>query len=366
MVELTQASRQWASRPNDERYLNLVTMQKALHANRVNSKEVPFALNQLTALAKGADLQVTLDPHGRHGANMTNWAYNQLCATVKAPASFISELSAPLAASVLNERIQLAGAANGNKQVMAYLNGSSGLSPTLQAVTSPSYGRIYCDDITSMLIDRFGDGRTGDFVVPGEFGKAVPVTKANTTLYASDRDMFVFLADEKHRIIIPGKDGERDNDLARGFFIWNSEVGARTFGISTFLFRYVCCNRIVWGAQEVKEFTMRHTSLAPERFLSEVMPLIRDYTQSSTRAITDQVAAARAARIDDVDLFLSRFVGKRQVEELKLIHELEEDQPIRTLWDATNAVTALAREIPWADKRLDLERIGGEIFALAA
>jgi hypothetical protein len=33
--------------------------------------------------------------------------------------------------------------------------------------------------------------------VPGEFGQRVAVTKQNTTLYASDRDMFVFLADEE-------------------------------------------------------------------------------------------------------------------------------------------------------------------------
>jgi len=36
--------------------------------------------------------------------------------------------------------------------------------------------------------------------VPGEFGRRVTVTKENTTLYASDRDMFVFLADEENRM----------------------------------------------------------------------------------------------------------------------------------------------------------------------
>jgi hypothetical protein len=41
--------------------------------------------------------------------------------------------------------------------------------------------------------------------VPGEFGQRVTVTQDNTTLFASDRDMFVFLADEENRIELPSR-----------------------------------------------------------------------------------------------------------------------------------------------------------------
>ena len=82
---------------------------------------------------------------------------------------------------------------------------------------------------------RFGDGVTGEWRVPGEFGKRVTVDRENTTLYASDRDMFVFLADEDRRIEVAGR------SLARGFFVWNSEVGDKTLGAGFFLFDYVCC-----------------------------------------------------------------------------------------------------------------------------
>ena len=34
----------------------------------------------------------------------------------------------------------------------------------------------------------------------GEFGKQVEITRDNTTIYGSDRDMFIFLADEENRI----------------------------------------------------------------------------------------------------------------------------------------------------------------------
>jgi hypothetical protein len=61
----------------------------------------------------------------------------------------------------------------------------------LRAATGPRYGRIWNSDVTDALISRFGDGITGTWRVPGEFGKAIIVDKGNTTLYASDRDMFV-------------------------------------------------------------------------------------------------------------------------------------------------------------------------------
>ncbi len=64
----------------------------------------------------------------------------------------------------------------------------------------------------------------------GRFGKRVTVDRENTTLYASDRDMFVFLADEDRRIEVAGR------SLARGFFVWNSEVGDKTLGAGFFLF----------------------------------------------------------------------------------------------------------------------------------
>ncbi len=82
--------------------------------------------------------------------------------------------------------------------------------------------------------------------VPGIFGRNATVDKAYTTLYASDRDMFVFLADEDRRIEIPNRRDGKPGSLTRGFFVWNSELGNTTLGGGFFLFDYVCSNRYVW------------------------------------------------------------------------------------------------------------------------
>jgi hypothetical protein len=118
----------------------------------------------------------------------------------------------------------------------------------LRAATGPAYGRIWDTDIVDALFERFGDGVSGHWRVPGEFGNRITVTKQNTTLFASDRDTFVFLADEDRRIEVPDRRNGSGGSMARGFFVWSSEVGDKTLGLGFFLFDYVCQNRIVWGA----------------------------------------------------------------------------------------------------------------------
>ena len=115
--------------------------------------------------------------------------------------------------------------------------------------------------------------------------------KRATTLYASDRDVFLFLVDPKNPVEVGGE------QLFRGFYTWNSEVGAATFGLTTFLYRYVCDNRIIWGASDVKELRIRHTGGAPERFGWEGERYLRRYAEESTAKIADGIRSAQAKQI---------------------------------------------------------------------
>lgn len=267
----------------------------------------------------------------------------------------------PIAADCLNYGLQYKRQIE-DVGVLLQRNGSD----MLRAATGPRYGRIWNADVVGGLVDRFGDGVSGDWRVPGEFGKAVAVDKANTTLYASDRDMFVFLADETHRIEVPNRRDGKSGMMARGFFMWNSEVGSSTFGLATFLFDYVCCNRIVWGAAEYQELKIRHTASAPDKYLDEMRPALTAYANATASGVVKAIEDARARRLDNVDDFLATRFGKRLVEPMKVLHAAEEGRPIETLWDATTAATAYARSIAHQDARVDLERRAGEVMALAA
>lgn len=357
-----QASHQWSSRPADQRFVSLTELHDYVSSVRAASIAKGVSSRSLECQPVGGDSKalVCVGPNGGPVA-VNNWSFGQLAQRAGAPAGYLRSLPAPMAADCINFGLHVSRDIE-DLGVLLYKNGGPA---ELRAVTGPNYGRIWNSTITGALCERFGDGLTGGFRVPGEFGKPVPVTRDNTTLYASDRDLFVFLADEQHRIEIPGRRDGKAGSLARGFFVWNSEVGSATLGIGTFLFDYVCCNRIVWGAQEYREVRIRHTSGAMDRWLEEAAPALEAYAQSSTGNIVKAIADARAARLDNVDDFLAKRFSRSQAGAIKAAHMSDEQRPIETLWDAATGVTAYARGVQYQDARVALEREAGRILDMA-
>ena len=370
-MELMQASEQWASRPADQRFLDLDSMQSHLDSVRLESRSAVVPSRQITVRPAGdsgesSNKGLVIEGPNGHAYAPTHWAFGQLATIAEAPAGYLRSLPAPIAADCVNFGLQFK---RDVEDVGVLLQKPGFETPaTIRAVTGPRYGRVWNSDVVRALRDRFGDGRTGAFRVPGEFGKQVAVTKDNTTLYASDRDFFVFLADEQNRIEVPDRRHGKPGSLARGFFVWNSEVGAQTLGIATFLFDYACSNRIVWGAREFKELKIRHSVSAPERFLSEVTPALLRYAEGSAASVTEAVQKAKAARLvgPDLDKFLGERFSRQMAASLRRVHEVEEDRPMESLWDVTTALTAKARSVEWQDERVAMERQAGEIMALAA
>jgi hypothetical protein len=364
MSELFQAHRQWASRPDDERFTSLDSMLAHFRRIRDESRQSVIPSRRLHALPsddnKGLTVEIDDSAYGQLAP--THHAFGQLATLAEAPAGFLRTLPSPLAADCINYGLQFK---RGIEDVGILVQNSG--ADTLRAATGPRYGRIWNADVVGALVGRFGDGRTGPWKVPGEFGKAVDVTKANTTLYASDRDMFVFLADEENRIEMPARRNGQPGSLARGFFVWNSEVGDKTFGLGTFLFDFVCCNRIVWGAEQYAEVRIRHTASAPDKFLSEMTPALKAYASASASNITLAIENARQKRVDDkLDEFLGQRFGKRLVTPIKAVHEAEEGRPIESLWDVATAATAYARGLEHQDKRVEIEREAGKLLKMAA
>ncbi len=431
MSTITTASAEWAKRPADERFTSLTALaERTSHMRRtsraavVSNRAVTVApgrwtppapstaippMNDATAYVPSHPISaatseadtlaaILRQPLARQPANAgtasatfatdetasglaivgptgaayrpSHHAFSQLSALAGAPAGYLRSLPAAMAADCLNYGLHHARDVE-EIGLLLQRNGDS----TLRAATGPNYGRIWDDEIVATLTDLYGDGVTGRFRVPGEFGQRVPVTKENTTLYAGDRDMFVFLTDEENRIEIPNRRDGQSGSLARGFLVYNSEVGSRSFGIETFLFDYVCRNRIVWGAANHQTFRMRHTSGAPDRWLEQLQPALRSYADATTEGVTDLIAAARAKRIakteggdtnaEAVNNFLLRRFTKAQASGISAAHMLEEGRPIETLWDASVGATAYAKGIEWQNERVDIERKGGELLELA-
>ena len=364
-MELMQASRQWASRPSDERFLNLHDLAAKVSRQRTMSRAPIVSSREIEVQPHVDDPTRGIQIVGKAGnpVTPTHWSFGQLASLAGAPAGYLRKLPAPIVADNLNYGLKF----DRDVEDIGLLLTKEETGTSLRAATGPRYGRIWNEEIVEALIAKHGDGRTGKFRVPGEFGKQVEITKANTTIYGSDRDMFVFLADEENRIEVPNRRNGQSGSLSKGFFVWNSEVGDKSIGAAFFLFDYVCCNRIVWGAQDFKEIRLSHTASAPSRWLEEIQPVLIEYANSATSSVTETIKVAQQKRVDDdLDAFLAKRFSGVQATAIKAAHLREEGRPIETLWDAVTGVTAFAKTIEHQDNRVTVERLGGKLLDLAA
>ena len=173
----------------------------------------------------------------------------------------------------------------------------------LRAVTGPDYGRIFDHELVA-AVQRIAGNGTGDtrWKVPGVldwstgmYNPQVDITRDTTTLYASDRDVFLFLVDDLNPIEA-GRLPDGSPDLYfRGFYCWNSEVGAKTLGIASFYLRAVCQNRNLWGVEDFEEITIRHSKYAASRFAHEAAPALSRFADSSPMRFVNGIKAARDA-----------------------------------------------------------------------
>jgi tetrahydromethanopterin S-methyltransferase subunit A len=103
--------------------------------------------------------------------------------------------------------------------------------------------------------------------------------------------------------------------------------------------------------------------------LAEAVPYLENMVQSSVGKIEKQIAAAQAKKIGDEDAvraFLNNRFSRTQSGAIMAAHIADEGRPIESIWDATTAVTAYARDIPFVDSRVELEREGGRILDMVA
>lgn len=372
---LMDASNQWATRPADQRFTTLDELDASVASRRQRSFARDYDLNQLLTVQTG-DSGMRIEANGRP-LELTNWSFRQLAATVGAPAGYLTKLPAELAVRNLNHGLAAThadkGKRDGNKLLMIHPEDddsrplSAPVDPaTLQAVTSPGYGRIWDADCVSLVRSIVRDHP--EFHNPVAYGRNGGIEKAG--LYASDHDVFMFMIDGGSRLEV-GKDAHGNPDkLNRGFFLWNSETGAATFGVQTFLFREVCGNHIVWSASDITRLTIRHSKGGPGRFEEEALPAILDHVNRA--ASEDEAAILKAKSLllptDDRDMvaLVSPFAITRSELRQAINVAKNEEGDCRNLWQLVQGLTAHARDMAHTDSRVDLERRAGKLMNLSA
>ena len=368
-------SSEWFSRPADERFLSLSKLFASVRgrAERSRTQTVESAAIRVEASRDNTDRLALMLPGSETSVAPTHWSFGQLAALVGAPAAYLRQLPAPLAGI----NLQYGLTAHRAEQIKT-LEVDDG-RVELRAVTGPDYGRIYDHELVEAVQRITGDG-VGDtrWKVPGVldwstgvYNPRVDVTRDTTTLYASDRDVFLFLVDDLNPIEA-GRLPDGSPDLYfRGFYCWNSEVGAKTLGMASFYLRAVCQNRNLWGVEDFQEIAIRHSKYAASRFATEAMPALTRFANSSPAPFVNSIRAARAqivARTDDDRADFLRKRGFSKSETAKIIETVltEEGRKPESIFDFVQGITAIARRKTCQDARLELEAQAKKLLDHAA
>lgn len=381
MSNLLAASSQWASRPADERFWTLADMRAACSDSRNGCRTATVPFRRMQATVTPGDEVGIIGPTGVP-ARFTNYAFGQFCTSVGAPASYLREFPASMAADCLNLGIRK-HADGSDRELLLHQNG--GL--TVRASLSEKYDRVWDDDVCAMLQGLTGwrapAGRhmghgssreaTADDILPGQINISVGDAIGPSGLYASDHDMFAFLV-APDRVISDGAGGS----LMRGIFVRNSEVGDSSLSVTFFLMQAVCGNHIVWNATGVHEIKVRHLGAGTMRrafrgFETE----LRRYHDAAPEE-EKMIVAARSLVLgntkEEVMAAVLKYakshslaLSKPLVSEALDVAEAHVDwygNP-RTLWATVAGITHASQQSGFADKRTDTDKLAGKLLRMA-
>lgn len=358
MSTLMHASRQWSSRPADERFSSLADLRARVALQRHRAVEADgVPLRSLRTEARGDEVVVLGDQNVP--SRMTHWSFGQMCRAVSAPAGYLRQLPAGLASQNLNNGLARADK-DRREQLLFERNGDH----LLRGFTTDVYKRVWNLDVVD-AVATLCSSQPWWQPAPAAFD-------GSRGLYASDEDVFMFMVDNDRRIF-----EKQDGGLSRGFMVSNSEVGKSSFWLMTFFYEYVCGNHRVWGASGVREFRIPHVGNADRKVFAALGYELRKYAGSSAaedeqrieRAHQHQLGASKENVVDAVwsmpkrPQVLTQSLIERAYDRAEQM-EQRYGSP-RSAWGFTGGLTELAREEPNGDDRVAIDRAAGAVLKMA-
>lgn len=382
-MDLFKASNQWASRPPDQRFWTVEEMGQKCRDYAESSRTATVINADIRVEADGSELN--LMGKAEIPARVSHHAFGQLAGRADAPAGYLRTLPATLAAQNINHGLKRH--AEGTSKLLLH-NGDGYLC---RALTSEIYERVWNYELCQWLEPILEEGwrtaparapyqdatlaaegqirpATEDDLMPGVSSVNLGEMIAPAGLYASDHDMFVFMIHPDRQIDV----GE-NRTLCKGFFLWNAETGGVSLGGMTFLFDHVCGNHIVWGAEDVKEFRLRHVGRIRGRAIRRLRVDLRKYADESVSELEGKIVYSKSFELgaDKANVVLNIFkrnIGatKRQLEEAYQIAETQPDtgNP-RSAWGMAQGLTRLSQKSGYTDERVKLDRAAGKVMEMA-
>ena len=342
MSQLYQAHRELFRREADECFTSVSQLWQHCYEQKNQSVEVWHAPQQMWMKPDGVEhLRLATSDESEFGLNA--WSFGQLCRLANVSRDTVNRLSPTTASSVFAETLPTQ-----TKPIQLLTTGDS-----VRSVHGAAYTRLFNVDLLSVV---------REFAV--DFQAPPAGLNGGTGLYCGEQDMFCFLIDPIGWTEINGE------AFAPGFFLWNSEVGRRSLGVSTFWFQAVCGNHIVWDPIEVTELRRKHTanvheSLNEVRRMLEALVQKRDERRDGfVQAIESAMGAKLSTELDDTVRELSK-VGVRG-KLAKSAIELASQHGALTIFAIVDALTRLSQEQANAGDRLEIDQQAASLLASVA
>ncbi len=371
---LKAAHYQWANRPADETFSSVAELARHLAERRASSRTSDYDVADLRVEAADGDLRLV----GKSGqpASLTNWSMAQLAQRAGAPPSYLAKLPATLAGQCLNHGLSKYKAeAKDDDRKLSLLFRKNGVY-NLRAAVTPAYSRIWDVDVAqkALALEASGQWKLPLAYVrkPGTRGwEGLTNEMAPRGAYAGDRDMFLFLVNEGATLKVDGDGNEKG--VNRGFFLWNSEVGSTSFGVTTFLYDMVCGNHYVWNPTNVKTMRVRHVGDANQRGWSELSSSLNTFAFASAAEDEAAIRAARTVQLgktaEEIAQILSVKIPSLSLKAVTVAYKLADETPRygnpRTAWAIASGLTELSQALGNADERTAQDRAAGKVLALA-
>lgn len=363
MAAYTEASRQLFKRPADQRYHSMDSVIDFLKTREKSTIEAPVRSMRVQAIDNDA-LSLSIDSYkieGRKMTRMTDWSFGTLCRNVGAPKGYINELPARLAEECLNHGlVEKEKKGNGTIVNIGDVDGY----PTARAFYSDRYERVpdlYVAETVKEQALQYGYIPAG--LLAGKRGGA-PHNPDYSGLYASDRDVFFFFANESVPFEVEGE------ELYHMFMVWNSEVTARTLGFSSCLYRFICGNHMVWGTRDLVEMSARHVG-SPQKVIDNFKLVLQGY--EGYRNVQVEISKARISQAmrktfadtrEKIAERLESYMTRKEANAVLPFIESPVAYPKapNSVWGVANGMTLYSQTVPYQDRRLEIDQAAGRMM----
>lgn len=341
MADLTRASRELFRRTPDEYVPDLPALVARCREQRERSTDRWQLPQTLKPVALPGTVGVELGSDGAFELN--DWSFSQLCKLAAVSKETLNKLSPETTARALAETLPTA-----KKPTQVLTDG-----PHVRSIHGTNYERLWNSELLA-VVQEFAV----DFQPPPKgFNGA-------TGLYLGEQDLFAFLIDPKGWVEVDGE------GFCPGFFVWNSEVGRRSVGVTAFWAQAVCGNHLIHGSTDATETVWKHTSKVSDalagirRIILSLVERRDERRDDFARLVKKAMTEALGDEAEEVVKFLTKqgVVQRAAKEAASLTLELGRKF---TLFNLVDALTRLAREIPNAGDRTQADEQASRLLALA-